>query len=92
MTQIDLYYSSVCGLCTKAIDFFYKRGVTFTAHAIEYNAEADVFVDSETTREMYLRCNEKVEFVPQIFIGERYIGGWRKLEALIDSGEIDTIL
>jgi glutaredoxin 3 len=91
MSQIDIYYSSVCGLCTKAIDFFYNRGVTFTAHAIGYDEAADEFVDSETTREMYKRCGDQVEFVPQIFIGDRYIGGWRKLEALIESGEIDTL-
>lgn len=92
MTQIDVYYSRVCGLCTKAIDFLYNRGVTFTALAIEYDETADEFVDSETTREMYKRCGGQVEFVPQIFIGDRYVGGWRKLEALIESGEIDKIL
>jgi glutaredoxin len=92
MNQIDLYYSSVCGLCTKAIDFFYNRGVTFTAHAIEYDEPLDQFIDSETTREMYRRCEKKVEFVPQIFIDDRYVGGWRNLESMIESHEIDEIL
>ena len=41
---------------------------------------------------MYRRCEEKVEFVPQIFIGDHYIGGWRNLEAMIESNEIDEIL
>jgi glutaredoxin len=92
MKTIDIYYSSVCGLCTKAIDYFHTRGVTFTAYAIEYDATADVFVDSENTRTMYERCEEQVEFVPQIFIGDQYIGGWRKFERLIESGEIDTLI
>ena len=92
MKQIDIYYSRVCGLCTKAIEFFHSRGVTFTAYAVEYDKEADAFTDSKNTREMYRRCGEKVEFVPQIFIGDRYIGGWRKLEPLIGSGEIDGLL
>lgn len=92
MPDVHIYYSKVCGLCTKAIDFMHKRGITFTAFAIEYDAKADEFVDSEHTRAMYQRCGEKVEFVPQIFIGDRYIGGWRKLEPMIKSGEIDEIL
>jgi glutaredoxin len=92
MKTIDIYYSSVCGLCTKAIEYFHSRGVTFTAYAIEYDATADAFVDSENTRTMYKRCGEEVEFVPQIFIGGQYIGGWRKLEPLIESGKIDTLI
>lgn len=92
MNDVHIYYSKVCGLCTKAINYMHSRGVTFTAFAIEYDAQADEFVDSENTREMYRRCGEKVEFVPQIFIGENYIGGWRKLEPMIESGEIDSLL
>ena len=90
--KIDIYYSKVCGLCTEAINYFHKRGVTFTAIAIEYDRAADEFVDSPPTREMYERCGERVEFVPQIFIGNRHIGGWRKMEPLIASGEIDQLL
>ncbi|MDF7807577.1 glutaredoxin domain-containing protein [Pontiellaceae bacterium B12219] len=90
--EVHIYYSKVCGLCTEAIDFLHKRGITFTAYAIEYDAEADEFVDSPHTREMYKRCGGPVEFVPQIFIGNRHIGGWRKMEPLIASGEIDTLL
>jgi len=41
---------------------------------------------------MYERCGEKVEFVPQIFIGERHVGGWRKMEPMIASGEFDQLL
>ena len=90
--EVHIYYAKVCGLCTKAIDYLHKRGVSFTAYAIEYNEEADCFVDSEYTQEMYRRCGGPVEFVPQIFIGKRHIGGWRKLEPLIQSGEIDHLL
>ncbi len=92
MNNVDIYYSQTCDLCTEAILFFYRRGVTFTAYAIEYDEDSDTFIDSETTREMYRRCGGEVEFVPQIFIGQRYIGGWRKLESLIESGEIDRLL
>lgn len=90
--EVHVYYSKVCGLCTDAILFLHRRGITFTAYAIEYDGEADEFVDSKHTREMYTRCGGPVEFVPQIFIGGRHIGGWRKMEPIIASGEIDALL
>lgn len=92
MPNIEIYYSRVCGLCTEAILYFHRRGVSFNALAIEYDEVADEFVDSDHTREMYRRCGEQVGFVPQIFIGDRHIRGWRKLEPLIESGEIETLL
>ncbi|QBG47899.1 glutaredoxin 3 [Verrucomicrobia bacterium S94] len=90
--NVDIYYAKVCGLCTEAIHFLHKRGITFTAYAVEYDAAADQFVDSENTREMYRRCGGPVDIVPQIFIGDRHFAGWRQLEPLIQSGEIDRIL
>lgn len=92
MAHIDIYYANVCGLCTKAIDWFRSRNVTFTAHAVEWDPKADAFVDSANAREMYRRCGKQVDFVPQIFIGDTHIPGWRKLEPMIQSGEIDALV
>lgn len=92
MPKVDIYYAKVCGLCTRAINYLHKRGVDFTAYAVEYDAAKDEFVDSENTREMYRRCGGKVDIVPQIFIGDRHFPGWRKLKPLIKSGEIDELL
>lgn len=66
--------------------------MTFTACAVEWDAEKDEFADSVNTREMVKRCGEKVDFVPQIFIGDTHIKGWRKLKPMIESGEIDSLL
>ena len=92
MPQVEIYYASICGLCTKAIDFFRDRGVTFTAYAVEWDEQAGRFQDSPNTREMYRRCAQEVDFVPQIFIGDVHIRGWRELKPMIASGEIDRIL
>lgn len=92
MKKVDIYYARICGLCTKALEFFRSRGVTFTAYAVEWDREKDAFVDSVNTREMYARCGETVDFVPQMFIGNRHIKGWRKLEPMIESGEIDDLI
>jgi glutaredoxin len=92
MQQVDVYYARVCGLCTKAIEFFRSRGVTFTAYAVEWDKEKERFVDSENARAMYKRCGEEVDFVPQMFIGDRHIKGWRTLDPMIESGEIDSLV
>jgi glutaredoxin len=92
MQTIEIYYSRACRLCDKAIEFCRSRGVTFTAYAVEWDAMNDEFVDSDITREMYRRCGEKVDFVPQMFIDETHIQGWRKLKPMIKSGEIDRLI
>jgi glutaredoxin len=92
MIHVEIYYARVCGLCTKALDFFRSRGVTFTAYAVEWDGEKEEFVDSDNTREMHKRCGEKVDFVPQMFIGDVHIKGWKKLEPMIESGEIDRTI
>lgn len=92
MSHVDVYYAAVCGLCSEAIEFLRNRNVTFTAYAVKWDSEADAFVESDNTRNMYERCGGEVDIVPQIFIGDRHIPGWRKLEPMIASGEIDTLL
>ncbi len=92
MPEVDIYYCRVCGLCTKAIEFFLSRGIDFTAYAVEYDSIEDAFIDSPNTREMYRRCGERVDIVPQMFIGAVHIKGWRKLKPMIKSGEIDRLL
>lgn len=89
---VDIYYARICPLCTRAMSFFRRRGVTFTAYAVEWDAKKGEFVDSEITREMYRRCGEKVDIVPQMFIGDTHIRGWRKLRPMIKSGEIDRLV
>ena len=92
MKPVEIYYASVCGLCTKALEYFRGRSLTFIAYAVEWDTEKDAFKDSENTREMYKRCGGTVDFVPQIFIETKHIKGWRELKPLIESGEIDTLL
>ncbi|MFO7536301.1 MAG: hypothetical protein R6X19_11600 [Kiritimatiellia bacterium] len=90
--KIEIYYARICGLCTEAIQFFRSRGATFTAYAVEWDGEKEEFVDSENSRAMHNRCGEKVDFVPQMFIGDLHIAGWKKLKPMIESGEIDRLI
>jgi len=92
MATITVYFAEVCGLCHKTMDWMRDNDIPFEAKEIIYDKEADAFVDSENTREMYARVGSEVDFVPQIFINERHIPGYRKLEPMIESGEIFDIL
>jgi len=90
--KIDIFYCRVCGACDKAIQFLHHKGVDFTAYAIEYDAAADKFIDSTNTREMYRRCGEEIDFVPQVFVGKHHIAGWMKLKPMTENGEFDRLL
>jgi glutaredoxin len=90
--HIEIFYAQICGLCHKAMDYFRGRGLAFTAHEVHWDAAADAFVDSANTREMYRRCGKVVDIVPQIFINGHHVPGWRKLEPMIQSGDLDRLL
>jgi glutaredoxin-related protein len=74
------------------MDFFRSRELEFTAYEVEWDAEADAFVDGENTRAMMRRCGEDMDFVPQIFINGTHIAGWRTLEPMIESGALDALV
>lgn len=90
--EITIYYASICGLCTKAIEFLRSRNLEFHAKPVTWDQTADAFVDTPTAREMFARCGETLDFVPQIFIGKTHIAGWRKLEPMIANGTFDRLL
>ncbi len=92
MNTIEVYYAPVCGLCTEAIEFFRSRGLSFMAHAVEWDEAVDAFADTPAAQEMHRRCGQTVDIVPQIFIGETHVPGWRKLQPMIASGEFDRLL
>ncbi len=86
--KVEIYYAEICGLCHKAMDYFRSVGVPFEAYELEWDEEREEFVESPVRRELYERCGECVDFVPQIFIDGNHIKGWKSLEPMIESGEI----
>lgn len=89
---IEIYFADMCGLCHKTMDYFRGRGLAFQAYEVHWDERKNAFVDSAHARAMYARCGSEVDFVPQIFINGRHIAGWRKLEPMIHSGELDRLL
>jgi glutaredoxin 3 len=81
--DIVMYSTAWCGYCQRARNLFERKGVSFR----------DIKVDEDMReREAMLQKSGGLRTVPQIFIGERHVGGYDELAALDRSGELDQLL
>jgi glutaredoxin 3 len=83
MPQITVYSGPSCPYCQRAKMLLQKKGAAFK--------EIDVRADPSMLDEMKLRSGGK-QTIPQIFIGDRYIGGCDELYALDAKGGLDPLL
>jgi glutaredoxin 3 len=83
VTSVEIYTSPFCGFCHAAKRLLASKGITFS--------EFDVSRDPSLRREMMQRANGR-HTVPQIFIGERHVGGCDDLYALERAGKLDPLL
>jgi glutaredoxin 3 len=81
-SAVVMYASEWCSYCARARDLLTSKGIAFT--------EIDVDAVPEARREMVARGGGTT--VPQIFIGERCVGGSEELQALDAAGELDPLL
>jgi len=79
---IVIYTSSNCGYCVAAKNLLRTKGADFI--------EINILVDPERRQEMIERSAKRT--VPQIFIGERHIGGFEDLRELDRNDELDNLL
>ncbi|WP_158913028.1 glutaredoxin 3 [Caulobacter sp. S45] len=84
MPPITIYTKPFCPYCARALKLLQAKGVDFT----EID---DAAFDANKKRAMVERANGKSTF-PQIFIGERHVGGCDDLMALDGAGELDQLL
>lgn len=89
MANVIVFYAQMCGLCHKAMDYFKEKGIPFDAYEVKW--KGDGWEDSPNVRLMKKMCGD-VDFVPQIIINGRHIKGWKNLEPMIKSGELDKLL
>jgi glutaredoxin 3 len=80
--QVIIYTSPFCGYCSAAKRLLAKYGVELT--------EIDVMFDAERKSEMLERSGGR-HTVPQIFIGDRHIGGFDDLRALDARGALEPL-
>ena len=83
MSKIKIYTTPICPFCVRAKALLKKKGATFD--------EVDVFMDADARQEMEDRARG-ARTVPQIFIGEKHVGGCDDLYALESKGQLDPLL
>ena len=83
MPHVKMYCTAVCPYCVMAEKLLTKKGVT----DIE---KIRVDLDPVQRDEMMRITNRRT--VPQVFIGERHIGGFDDLSALDAEGGLDPLL
>ncbi len=83
MAAITIYTRSWCPYCVAAKDLLRQKGAAFDEIDIERKAGARA--------EMIQKANGR-STVPQIFIGDRHVGGCDDLYALDSRGELDRLL
>jgi len=82
MSEVVIYTKPYCPYCVRAVDLLEKKGVTFT--------EIEAAFDPDKRQEMMQRSGRAT--FPQIFIGERHIGGCDEMMALERNGQLDPLL
>jgi len=82
MPLIEMYSKSWCPYCDRAKALLRAKGQEWT--------EIDVEADPSRAQDMVERTRRRT--VPQIFIGDRHVGGFDELQVLEDAGELDALL
>lgn len=82
MSHVTIYTKPYCPYCVRAVSLLEKKGVEFT--------EIEAASDPEKRREMMDRSGRTT--FPQIFVGDRHIGGCDDMMALEYAGKLDPLL
>ena len=81
--DVVMYSTGFCGYCMRARGLLERKGVAFREIKVD---------ESPGARDEMLAKSGGQRTVPQIFIGERHVGGFDELYALDKAGELDKLL
>jgi len=82
MKKIMMYTTRWCPFCVMAKRLLAAKGVTYEEIAVDGNDALRHEIMSKTGRRT----------VPQIFIGDRHVGGFEDIAALDRQGQLDPLL
>ena len=83
MLKVTIYTKSTCPYCHAAKDLLKKKGAAFD----------EISVDGDRARQMKMAARAAGRStVPQIFIGDKHIGGCDDLYDLDRAGRLDDLL
>jgi glutaredoxin 3 len=83
MPKVTIYTKPFCPYCSRALSLLSAKGVEVS--------EVEAAFDPGLRKEMLERSNGRATY-PQIFIGERHVGGCDELMALDRAGQLDPLL
>ena len=81
--EIVMYSTAWCGYCQRARNLLERKGVPVREIKVDENPK---------DRETMLQRSGGRRTVPQIFIGERHVGGYDELAALERRAQLDPLL
>jgi glutaredoxin 3 len=83
MQKVVIYTGPMCNYCSAAKHLLSKKKVDYT--------EFNIATDPPKMQEMQERT-KGARTIPQIFIGETYVGGYSELKALEVAGKLNSVL
>jgi glutaredoxin 3 len=83
MAHVTIYTKPFCPYCARALKLLTTKGADFT--------EVEAAFDPAKRQEMLAKSNGRATY-PQIFIGDRHVGGCDDLLALDREGGLDGLL
>jgi glutaredoxin 3 len=81
--RVEIYTKAFCPYCWRAKSLLQAKGVSFQEISVDFGGEAK--------HSMVERAQGRTT-VPQIFIGDHYVGGCDDLMALDRAGKLDTLI
>lgn len=82
MKQVILYSKDYCPYCSAAKTLLAAKGVPFT----------EINLQDKPDELAALKARTGLRTVPQIFIGDKLIGGFSDMQKLDQEGKLDAIL
>ena len=83
MKKVLIYTGPLCNFCSAAKHLLNKKKINYE--------EIDIGYDDNKREEMLKKSNG-ARTIPQIFIGEKHVGGYVELRALEKDGNLDNLL
>ena len=83
MQKVVIYSGPMCNFCSAAKHLLNKKKVDYT--------EFNIATDQSKMQEMHEKTNG-ARTIPQIFIGDTYVGGYQELKALEVAGKLNSLL
>ena len=79
---VTVFSTGICPYCDAAKSLLARKGVAYE----------EIRVDLDQGQRELMESRSRRRTVPQIFIGDRHIGGFDDMAALDRAGELDSLL